>query len=156
MGGLGWLKVGEQAPLFALLGAVGYGVALIPTRADATGRLFDLAAHTAVVFALVESALAWLEAEESGELAKVLGGVLAVLAVTMLALITWVARPSRRPRRPPEERKHPVLSTVPIRSVRRSLRDRSAGSLMFSPPWGINCRRLVRPCQMGVWGGPQA
>ena len=93
VGGLGWLKVGEQAPLFALLGAVGYGVVLIPTRADATGRLFDLAAHTAVVFALVESALAWLEAEESGELAKVLGGVLAVLAVTMLALITWVARP---------------------------------------------------------------
>ena len=30
------------------------------------------------------------------------------------------------------------MSTVPIRSVRRSLRDTSAGSLMFSPPpWCI-------------------
>ena len=104
VGTFGWLKVAELAPLFALLGAVGYGVALIPTRSDAKGKVLDLAAHTAVVFALVQSALAWLETEESGEPAKVLGGVLAILAVTILALI---ARSSMRPRRPPEERNPP-------------------------------------------------
>ena len=79
-----------RGPIFALMGTTGYAVALISTnRADILGRLLDLAAHTAVVVALLLSAINWLVSAADADAATLMVG--AVFAIVTLLILTAIA-----------------------------------------------------------------